>query len=468
MKVAIAAPRNHAKSTAVTHTYTLYSVLFRQSDHVLIISNTETQAIAFLNDIKMELSENQKLVQLFGPFRWIKDSEKEIIIEMESDKSKFRIIVKGAETSMRGLKWRHKRPNLILVDDMEDDESVMNEDRREKRKRWVLNALLPALADNGKIRVVGTILHFDSWLESMMPPTKGNGSEFTVTDGLKTYSTNPDADWHSVKYRAHTDEEDFSEILWPERFDEQRLRKIRQGYIDQNMPEGYSQEYLNYPTSPLTAFFRQDDMPGMLDSDRKHNEERRFSYYAAIDPAVSTKERRSYTAIVIGGMDAIGILHIVEVIRKRMDAKEIIDWMFALQKKYNLDLFIVEKGVIEKSIGPFLKDEMLKPDRPYINIKTKAPTTDKKSRASSIQGRMRQGGVRFDRKAEWWPTFFEEMVRFPRGEHDDQVDALAWLGLTLNEITPGRTDEEIEDDEYYEDLYEGQDCFEGQSTTTGY
>ena len=463
--MAIASPRKSAKSTVITHVFTLYSVLFRAHDHVLILSDTEGQAIQFLSDIKMELIENQKLIQLFGPVRFIKEAEKEIQVELGSDKHKFRIIAKGAETSLRGMKWRHKRPNLVIGDDMENDESVMSEDRRNKLKKWFLGALVPAISENGRIVIVGTILHFDSLLESLMPDTL---SKSTVTDGLKTYTTSKsESGWMSIKYRAHTDiPDDFTEILWPENFTEIKLREIRAGYIKQGFPEGYAQEYLNYPIDSTVAFFRHADMIGMTDEDRDRNESRLFSYYAALDAAVTKQDRRSYTAIVVGGMDSMGILHIVEVVRERMDTKEIVDWMFALQTKYNLDLFVVETGAIEKAFGPFLLDEMFRKDRPFINLVTKVPTKDKKSRASAIQGRMRSGGVRFDREATWWPVMMEEMLRFDRGEHDDQVDALAWLGLTLNEITPGKTIEEVVEDEYIEEL-ETFD-YDGRNDVTGY
>jgi len=71
-QVAIAAPRYHAKSTAVTHAYTLASVLFREARYVLIVSDTVSQAIQFLGDIKKELLDNEDLRSLFsikdGPF----------------------------------------------------------------------------------------------------------------------------------------------------------------------------------------------------------------------------------------------------------------------------------------------------------------------------------------------------------------------------------------------------------------
>ena len=65
-KVAIAAPRNHAKSTVVTHAYVLASVLFREQSYVIIASDTVGQSVQFLGDIKKELMENDDLRNLFG------------------------------------------------------------------------------------------------------------------------------------------------------------------------------------------------------------------------------------------------------------------------------------------------------------------------------------------------------------------------------------------------------------------
>src|SRR3990167_3704918 len=84
--VALAAPRGFAKSTAITHSYTLANVLFRERDFVIIVSGTEAQSILFLNDIKHELIENDDLRRLFGikpPKQWPKDAESDIIVELE-------------------------------------------------------------------------------------------------------------------------------------------------------------------------------------------------------------------------------------------------------------------------------------------------------------------------------------------------------------------------------------------------
>ena len=65
-KVAIAAPRSHAKSTAITHAFILAMVCFRQKSFVLLVSDTEGQAAEFLGDIKSELQGNDALRQTFG------------------------------------------------------------------------------------------------------------------------------------------------------------------------------------------------------------------------------------------------------------------------------------------------------------------------------------------------------------------------------------------------------------------
>ena len=128
-QVAIAAPRYHAKSTAVTHAYTLASVMFRESRYVLIVSDTVSQSVQFLGDIKRELLENEDLRNLFGIKELVKDTEDDLICCMDDDHL-FRIQAKGAEQKLRGLKWKNMRPDLIICDDLENEEIVMNKDRQ--------------------------------------------------------------------------------------------------------------------------------------------------------------------------------------------------------------------------------------------------------------------------------------------------------------------------------------------------
>ena len=458
-QVAIAAPRRHAKSTAITFSYVLAALMFREHQFVIICSDTETQSSLFLGDIKQELLENEDLISLFGIKKFIKLSETDIIVEM-NDGHKFRVMAKGAEQKLRGVKWDGKRPDLIVCDDMENDEAVMNADRREKFRRWFYGALLQCRSGRGKIIIVGTILHMDSLLERLMAPQ--NGAKL-ITEDLKSYpeETRFKARWKSVKYRAHN--EDFSKILWKEQWSKEQLQAERQGYLEQGLSDVYSREFLNYPIDESVAYFRRDDFIAMNDNDKEQTE---LTYYTAADFAISTKERSDYTVMATVGMNSSNTLFVVDIQRARLDGKEIIDMMFDVHNKYHPDLFIVESGAIEKALGPFLWKEMELRNK-YLNLYPQTPTKDKVSRARSLQARLRAGNIKFDKSKSWYPTLEDEMARFPRDRHDDQVDALSWIGLVLDKLidSPSSLKQEEREEEYDND----NDFYEqGRNLTTGY
>ena len=394
-QVAIAAPRYHAKSTAVTHAYTLASVLFRESRYVLIVSDTVTQAVQFLGDIKKELLENDDLRSLFGIKEFPKDTEDDLIVELE-DGWTFRIQAKGSEQKLRGLKWANLRPDLIIGDDMENDEIVMNKDRRQKFKRWFYGALIPCVSSTGKIRIVGTILHLDSLLENLMPASQlgsHKGVKQLIQENLKEYSTNV-LPWRSVKYRAHTD--DFKTLVWPDMKSAAEFRMLKEDYVRQGLADVYSQEMLNVPLDITDTFFKNTDFVAMKPEDHK----KKLVYYATCDLAVSQSQRADYSAFVVGGMDEDGKLYCKHVVKARMDALEIVDTILMLQKIYKPVLFGLEQGTIQKAIGPYLNEEMMKRGE-FINTVLLKPSGDKLTRARSIQARMRSGACKFAKAADW-------------------------------------------------------------------
>ena len=124
-KACVAAPRGHAKSTAITHAFVLACMCFRVKSFCLLVSDTESQAVEFLGDIRAELEENEALRATFGIKLIVKSNDTNVIVMM-NDGHKFRIIAKGSEQKIRGIKWLGKRPDLIVGDDLENDEIVMN------------------------------------------------------------------------------------------------------------------------------------------------------------------------------------------------------------------------------------------------------------------------------------------------------------------------------------------------------
>ena len=436
--VAIAAPRGHAKSTAITHVYVLASLLFREHDYVMIVSDTETQSKEFLNNIAQELKDNDDIIDFFEVNKFIRDSAIDIIVEL-GDGHQFRVVAKGSEQKLRGLNWRGKRPNLIVGDDLENDEIVMSDERREKFRNWFFSALLPSGSDYCKVRIVGTILHLDGLLERLMDDTS----------------------WTSRRYKAHN--KDFSKVLWPEKFPQERLEGIRRRFVNQGYPEGYSQEYLNWPIDSETAMFRPEDLlPASEEQVALPGDN-----FMAIDFAISQKERSAYTAMGVVKRTYDGNIIVMDMMRGRWDSKEIIDNMFNLVKRYHVDTVIMEAEKVDKALGPYIYDEMGK-QNVFFTIEKKTPSADKTQRARPFQALCRSGSVFFRKDQRWYPTLESELTTFPRGSYKDQVDALSWVGLHINKIYEGQTLDEAADEEWQEEFEESEFFFGAPNNLTGY
>ena len=460
--VAIAAPRGSAKSTAVTHAYGLAEALFRESQFIVIASRTEAQGADFLNDMKIEIDENEDLRSYFKIKRMSRATTTDLIVECQ-DGYTFRILVMTIDSYKRGTKWRNMRPSLILLDDAEGDEQVMNQDRREKFARQVDGAIIPSLSDNGKLRMVGTIMHEDSYLENLMPNKKDPNTVISE-DGLSMINITDDAMWASAKFKAHPSVSNFTKLLWPEKLTKKKLMRYRDAFKKRGLLDVYSQEYLNDPIDESAAYFRAPDFFEMDAADRSKSKR----YYAACDLAISTNTRADYTAIVVVGVDQDGWLYVVDVRRFRGEMDVILDEMFSVQERYDPELFGIEGGVIQKAISPTLNSEMGSPRRRgmYLNVEIMPPIGDKKARGRSFQARMKAGKVKFDKEAPWYDDLEHEMLRFPKGTHDDQVDGLSYIGLMLDKLIEADSFEEIFEQEYNAEF--GGFSFAGQSKVTGY
>ena len=418
----------------------------------------------FLGFFKEHLQGNEALIQLFGLKRnekglvqFIKDSESDVIVEME-DGHKFRIIAKGAEQKLRGLIWNGTRPDIILCDDMENDELVMNKDRREKMARWFNSALMPCLSASGIIRIVGTILHMNSLLENLMPRQVHKWSH---QEPLKLWSEVKRNGWYSVKYRAHSP--DFNFILWPTRFSKGWLEDKRASLIEQGLGDVYSQEYLNVPLDEATAYFKRKDFLELS----KEQRDLKLNYYITVDLAISQEQRADYSVFLIAGIDENRNIQVRNIIRERLDGREIVDLILNLEKIYQPEVIGIEEMQVSKAIGPFLREESVKTGVFPSLYLLKHGGKDKIQRARSMQARLRAATVYFDKSQDWYQTFEDECTRFPRDTHDDQVDAFAYMGLLLDKLIEAPTKAETDEEEYLDQLreYHGDT---GRNLTTGY
>lgn len=445
-RCAWAAPRNHAKSTAITFTFGLAAICFRIRDHVMIVSDSYDQAVHQLKEIKNEFYENEELRQDFGFRSFLKDTESEIILEF-TDGYQVRVLARGSEQRLRGLKWRGKRPNLVLGDDLEFDEIVSNPERLRKFKDWFFKQLLPAGAKDCLFRIVGTILAFNSLLMDLM------------TDGM----------WTTHLWRAHEAFDDFTNILWPDRWPEKDLREERQTFINQGKSDGYSQEYLNEPIAEGNAFFEKSDLLDIPFQNYRDWEtdpgKRPLVFYASMDLAVSTRTSADLSVINVATVDADRYLDVIDVKMDRWGPKDLVDQMFEVDEEYDIDTWFIESGTILKAIGPYLEEEMAKRNR-FLNLHLMVPSRDKVTRAKSIQARHKAHRVRYDQSADWWPGVEQELLQFPRGAHDDFVDTMSQYGLALDDIITPPTEDEVAEEEYATEVAMGSQ--QGRSKVTGY
>lgn len=456
-QVCCVAPRDHAKSTGLTFDYILAEVLFRTSDYVILISSTEDKAAEQLSNISDELHDNEDLRKEFGIKGFETDGKQDIICVMD-DGHRFRILARGAEQKIRGAMWKGKRPNLIVCDDMEDDEQVESKDRRAKFRRWFFRAAKQALSKSGKIRVHGTILHEDSLLARLQKN--------------KT--------WSCLFYKAHRSFDDFSDLLWPERWTVEQLKARQQEFIEDGDAAGYSQELLNDPQDSMSAYLRRDDFIPMRRDD--FDTPKRIG--VGWDFAVSKADLSNRTSCTVGGKDVANLVHhldfrvgrwnpTVSPAEKAAGDFGWIDLMFEIEQRWHPETHFVEGGVIWNAVKNIVFQEMQVRDK-FLNIVVLNPIKDKATRGLSLKKRHRAGVTRWNTNADGYEGAKDEMLRFTgsaMARLDDQFDSCATLhigfdGEALVEEEDFFTDDELELEAGF--WNRGNTVDRGRSQTTGY
>lgn len=183
VKLACAAPRGEAKTTFVDVFFLLWCVVTGRKRYILIIADALEQAASFLEAVKVELESNPRLTADFpahcGPGRvWNVGT----IITAQNVK----VQAFGAGKRMRGLRHGPHRPDLALLDDLENDENVRSPEQRDKLESWLLRTVLslgPA-DDSMDVVYIGTILHYDSVLARTLKKPQWQGRTFRAVEKM--------------------------------------------------------------------------------------------------------------------------------------------------------------------------------------------------------------------------------------------------------------------------------------------
>lgn len=187
--------------------------------------------------------------------------------------------------------------------------------------------------------------------------------------------------------------------------------------------------YQQNPTPDEGVYFKRDMLRYYAELP-KH-----LRYYGASDYAV-TGRGGDYTVHVIVGVDPDDNLYIVDVWRQQSESNVWIDAFCALIKQYKPLMWAEEQGQIIKSLGPFI-DKRQRELKAYCAREQFTSVSDKATRARSFQARLAMGKVYFPAHAPWMADLEAEMLSFPAGVNDDQVDALGLSGRLIDKMVGG-------------------------------
>ena len=177
------APRDHAKTTIKCFLIPIFQALEEPEKftHYLNVQATEPKALAVNMSIRFELEQNGLLRELYGDQvgrdRW---TDGQFVL-----KNGVIFTAVGAGQKIRGLNYRNRRPNYILVDDLYDEEDINNPDSTKKKTDWFWSSLYPARDETRpcSIHVQGTAINREDLLEQLKTKPGVQARAFqTITD----------------------------------------------------------------------------------------------------------------------------------------------------------------------------------------------------------------------------------------------------------------------------------------------
>jgi predicted phage terminase large subunit-like protein len=364
-RAAIAAPREHAKSTVISLFFVLYCICYKLRKFIVLISDTEAQAILLVGAVKAELESNDELRKDFGDLvDSVKWGERDIITATGT-----RLSARGAGQSLRGLRQRQFRPDLVICDDLEDDEHIDNPDYRKKLERWFKNVVLN-LGKKCQVFVIGTILHYDSLLSHLLDAEK-----------FKKFLKR--------KYEAIDEERTPESVLWSGHWSYEDLAAKEE---DIGLTE-FNQEYRNQPISSDTASFKESDIIRHSFT-RSEIAGKQLVKLTGIDPAISKKEKADDFASVTIGIDEHGYILVLRAEGKHLSFPE--QWRFVLQR-FDEEQPIaigVETIAYQKALKEHV-EEVSRETQRYIPVVEIKSDTDKFRRIVAISPLVENGTIRF-------------------------------------------------------------------------
>lgn len=410
-RLVIAAPRGFAKSTLSSVFYPTWLALFKKRKDICIVSASENLAVELLRKIKTELESNETILRLFGDVRSDKWTENHIILT-----NGVNIRAKGAGGQIRGF-----RPDCVILDDIETDDSVVSEEQRKKLKDWLFRACLNTLLPGGQLVIVGTILHPLSVLQDLLDTPNG---------------------WCKRKYKAYIDgiEKEGNE-LWASARPHEWLqtRKAEIGSF------AFASEFLNDPKLDSSIPIK----PGHIRYWEKLPNQ--YCGVIAVDPAYSDDDKSDWKVASHIIIDNQANRYMVRYIRTHCPIGEFIDSflnMWELNRGTTTAIGIPNSG-IEKSFyqSVIKRATERKMYAPFVELKNVVHTTtgvsirNKKARITATLQPLFENGKYYIHKDHH--EVREELLTIGSSRWDDLVDTMSYAEQILTPMSSDTKSPEV-------------------------
>jgi predicted phage terminase large subunit-like protein len=303
-----------------------------------------------------------------------------------------------------GQIYGHGADIAIIDDPMGSWADAQSAPERKRVWEWYQGSVYNRLLPGGAIILIGHRTHEDDLAGMVLR----SGSD----------------DWTVVELKAISDD---GEALWPEAYPLDALERIRAN----TMPRMWSALYQQSPAPDEGGYFRDEWLRIETPPDTAT-----LAVYGASDYAV-TEGGGDYTSHIVVGLDQSGRMYVLDVWRRQARPDVSIEAFCDLIAKWKPLKWGEERGQIKASLGPFLERRM-RERKVYVQREAYPSKREKAVRAQSIRARMALSGLYLPPEPAWADELRSELLTFPGGRHDDQVDALSLIGLMLDDMVTGR------------------------------
>jgi len=402
-RLALFLPPGSAKSTYGSIVFPAWFLQRVRGSKIIAASHTTELAERFGRRVRNLVAEHGEVLDL----RISGDSSAAGRWSTESDNEYY---AAGVDTGIAGF-----RADLAIIDDpVRSRADADSQLLRDRHWDWYKSDLMPRMRPGGRIVLIMTRWHEDDLAARILAEKTSR--------------------WDVVSIPAMAEEDDPlgrkpGEYLWADDdygYDEvMRTAKLTQP------ARNWSALYQQHPTPDEGNFFNRN---WLKPYDRAPPLER-MRVYGGSDYAV-TSDGGDYTCHAVVGLDPAGEMYLLDVYREQATSDRWVEAFCDLVRRWKPLGWAEEQGQIKSGVGPFLETRM-RARQAYVMRDAFPTRSDKATRARSIQGRMSLDGLRVPVHAPWYAAFENELLSFPAGKHDDQVDALGLIGQLLDKVVFG-------------------------------